>query len=322
MFKRIVKFFGLMVASLFFLVGCNFPGINNDLSGQDVVVTGGGNTESDLLAYIVSGLINHYTGLEPLVVPGLGSSSMNHQAMLNGDANISAARFTGTAVTGELGLDPIRDPQKAEEVVMEEFDQRFDQKWYPSYGYENTYAFIVRSEDAEEYGIEKVSDLESYADSITVATDINWINREGDGYEAFKEIYGFEFQNLNPMTLALTYEALANNEVDVILGYSTDAKIIANDFVVLEDDRQVFPPYETAFIARHDLLETYPELDPILQKLVGSIDEETMQGLNYQTDTYLLEPEYVANQFLEENNYFEEKEPHVEVTREGEPADD
>lgn len=291
------------------LTACQLPGLSGSNPDENVVITGGGTSEADILAYIIAGMLEEYADIKPAVIPGLASSSLNHYAMVNGDANISASRFTGTAVTGELGLEAIRNPKLAEETVQKHFKEDFNQKWYPSYGYENTYAFLMRKDDAERLGIEKVSDLAEHAASLEVATDINWLNREGDGYEAFQEIYGFAFPNMTPMVLSLTYEALAGGDVDVILGYSTDAKILAYDLAIIEDDLQLFPPYETAFVASYDLLAEQPEIDDILQKLVGQIDEETMQSLNYQSDAYLLEPEAVARQFLESQDYFRNVNP-------------
>jgi osmoprotectant transport system substrate-binding protein len=302
----------LAVLSTIILTACSLPGLGGS-SETGISIVSGSTTERQILGYIVEGMVQHYTDAPTNIIPNLGSSTMNHQALETGDANVSAVNYTGTSLTGELGMEAETDPEKALETVITEFDNQFDMHWYtPGYGFANTYAFMVRREDAEEYGLETVSDLEEYADEFAVGVDNTWLNREGDGYDAFQEIYGFEFTELYPMTIGLVYSAVSSGEVDVVLGYSTDGRIISEDLVVLEDDKRLFPPYDGAGVATNEVRENYPELDGIFQKLANKIPDETMQELNFQSDQYLLEPQTVAERFLEENNYFEDAEPYIE----------
>ncbi|MDK6804803.1 osmoprotectant ABC transporter substrate-binding protein [Aerococcus sp. UMB7834] len=297
--------------SLFLLAACSLPGLGASTSEDEIVITGGMSTEMQILAYIVEGMSNHYIDVPTKVISNLGSSSLNHQALMKDDANVSAVRYTGTSVTGELGMEAITDPEKAAETVVKGFDSEFDQKWYPTYGFANTYAFMVSRDKAEELGLEKVSDLAQYAPDLKAGVDSSWLSREGDGYEDFKRIYGFDFGQTLPMSIGLTYSAVANDEVDVILGYSTDGRIISEDLKVLEDDKQLFPPYDASPVATYHILEVHPELDKVLHKLEGTINEETMQKLNYRADNYLLEPKVVADDWLKAHNYFEDKAPEL-----------
>lgn len=300
-----------LIGTLVILTGCALPGLGGSVTGEGISITGGTSTEMDMMGYLIEGMVEHYIDIDANVVTNL-SSSMNHQAFMTGDANISGVRYTGTSLTGELGMDPITDPNEAEQVVIEEFNQRFNQKWYPSYGFANTYAFMVRAETAEEFGLETVSDLEAYKDDFDVGVDTYWMSRPGDGYDAFVDLYGYEFDNIFPMSLGLLYTALANEEIDVGLGYSTDGQIPANNLVLLEDDLQLFPPYDASPLATAEVIEEYPELEAIFKKLEGQIDEELMQELNFISENYLLEPRTVIFEWLEENNYFEDVEPYIE----------
>lgn len=300
------------VLSTIILTACSLPGLGGS-SENGISIVSGSTTERLILGHIVEGMVNHYTDAPTNIIPNLGSSTMNHQALQTGDANVSAVNYTGTSLTGELGMEAETDPEVALETVISEFESQYDMHWYtPGYGFANTYAFMVRREDAEKYGLETVSDLEEYADEFSVGVDNTWLNREGDGYNAFKEIYGFEFPELYPMTIGLVYSAVSSGEVDVVLGYSTDGRIISEDLVVLEDDKRLFPPYDGAAVATNEAREAFPELDGIFQKLANTISDETMQELNFQSDQYLLEPQVVAERFLEENNYFEDAEPFIE----------
>lgn len=301
------------LAAVTFASACTLPGLG--ASGTDeegITIATQASTEMVILGYVVEGMVEHYIDIDAQVVQNLGSSTMVTQAIQGGDANIAGSYYTGTVLTGELGMDPITDPDEAFAVVVEEFEDRFDQKFYPSYGFENTYAFLVTQELAEEHDLEVVSDLEAIADEVSAGVDNSWMERSGDGYRAFVQEYGFEFSNINPMQVGLVYDALAQGEHEIVLGYSTDGRIASYDLVFLEDDLNFFPPYDANPSATFDVLEEYEDLDAVIQKLEGVIDTETMQELNYISDDYLIEPATVARQFLEMNNYFEDREPILE----------
>src|SRR5699024_7969252 len=132
--------------------------------------------------------------------------------------------------------------------------------------------------------------------------------REGDGYAAFQSLYGFDFDTTYPMQIGLVYDALQAGSMDVVLGYSTDGRIASYDLVVLEDDLNLFLPYDASPVASKEILEMYPELETILLKLADTLTDDKMQEMNYEVDNNLIEPQKAAYQFLEENNYFENKD--------------
>lgn len=302
--KKLILFLG----GLFLLAGCSFPGLASNQSEDTVSITGGITTESQILASIVAGMVEHYTDKQTTIINNLGTTNINHEAMMNGDADISSTRYTGTDVASTLLLPPEKDPDKALDIVQKEFKERYDQDWMASYGFDNTYVFLVRKDTAEEYGLEKVSDLEDVADELTVGADRAWMTREGDGYPGFTQEYGFEFDSIYPMQIGLVYDAVAAHRMDVVLGYSTDGRVASYDLVMLEDDRQYFPPYDASPIINDELAQRDPEVKEAIDRLAGKIDTETMQEMNYQSDNNLVEPSIVAERFLQQNNYFEDEE--------------
>lgn len=298
----------LLPLLMLFLSACSLPGLGATYSSEGIIITGGTTTEAQLLAYIVEGMVKHYLPDVPVgLVNNLGSSTLNHQALVGGDANVSAARYTGTSLTGELAHDPITDPEKAYQTVVKGFDEQFDQIWFPSYGFANTYAFLVTKEFAAEHNVYKISDLEPIVGSLTAGVDTSWMERKGDGYRSFKELYGFDFKTVYPMQIGLVYDALEAGSMDVVLGYSTDGRIASYDLMVLEDDKHLFPPYDVSPVATKAILKEYPELETILLKLQNIFTTEEIQQLNYEVDNDLVEPKKVADDFLEQHNYFEDK---------------
>lgn len=305
-FKKLVK--SLSLALIFvLLVACSLPGVSSSKE-KAIRVAGLATTEGRILNEIVRQMIEHETDLKVDTINNLGTSVVLHQAVMQGDADITSVRYTGTEMAATLGITPEKDPDKALALVQEVFDKDYDMKYYDSYGFDNTYAFMVTQETADRLQLKTVADLEKYKDQIHAGFDSQWLIREGDGYPGFVETYGFELANKHSMQIGLVYDALAAGKMDTVLGYSTDGRIASYNLVTLEDNLKFFPPYDASPAATHKILQEYPELDDILSRLVGKIDTETMQQLNYTADHQLTEPAIVAKEFLEAHNYFREEE--------------
>jgi osmoprotectant transport system substrate-binding protein len=302
-FNNNLKRLALPLLSACLLIGgCALPGLGG---GNDTIrISTLTSTETSTLGHMIRFMIEHETDLNVEMIENLGTSIIQHQALTNGQVDITAARYTGTDIASILEMEPLSDPNQAMALVQEEFDKRFDQIWYESYGFQNTYALTVTADLAKKEGLETVSDIEKIAADLTLGVDNSWLNRAGDGYEGFVDTYGFSFGEALPMSIGLVYQAVKSNKMDVVLAYSTDGRLKAFDLKTLDDDRSFFPPYECSPVTRKDVIEKHPEIDEILKKLAGKIDGETMTRLNYEADVNKKEPAIVAKEFLEENNYF------------------
>ncbi|WP_314063451.1 osmoprotectant ABC transporter substrate-binding protein [uncultured Vagococcus sp.] len=283
--------------------------VATNLADKDdtITVSGGVTSESQILGNIVVELLTHYTDKQVVFLNNLGSANMMQAAMERGDLDIASPRYTGTDLVGTLNLPIEKDPDKALQLVQKEFQDRYQFKWFPSYGFSNQFTFMVTKETADKYGLTKVSDLQKYADHLNLGTDQTWYKREGDGYQSFTEAYQMTFKRVYPMQVGLLYDALAINELDVILGYSTDGRVDSYDLVMLEDDQIFFPPYTCSLVATEKVLQENPELAGILSKLENTINTEMMQKMNGESDSQLIEPALIAKQFLEAHHYFEEE---------------
>lgn len=301
--KKIKKI--LLVFFTVLLTACSLPGISSSVE-NDVIVASGTYTERQVLAEIVTQMVEHNTDLKVTQIKNLGSTTMTHIAMEKKSLNVVGGMYTGTSLTGECGMEPERDPEKAMELVRESYLKKFDRIWFPSYGFDNTYAFMATKEFAEAHNLTKVSQLKDIAGDIKVGVDSSWVDRPGDGYEAFKATYGFEFPNFYSMDIGLVYSALSSGNMDVVLGYSTDGRINSYNLVLLEDDLQLFPAYDCSPAASVEILKKHPELIEILLKLKDTISSEKMQELNKLASEDRIEPNIVAKEFLEANHYFDD----------------
>lgn len=303
--KKLIVCFVMLLA----LTGCSFPGLGRGVKESGIVIASGNTSERQILAEIVSQMIKHYKPEEETsLISNLASTLLILQTIRRDDANISSAMYTGTSLTGELNLPSTTDPNKAMNEVVKGYNEQFDMVWFPSYGFENTYAFMIRKDIAEKYSLEKISDLKDIAGDFSAGVDVAWIDRQGDGYNDFKRVYGFEFKEIYPMEIGLVYNAVSAKKMDIVLGYSTDGRIASYDLVILEDDLKLFPPYEASPVMTKKLLQDKPYLEEIFLKLEGAIPSVVMQELNRQSDEDHLEAFTIAKNFLEANHYFEEKQ--------------
>lgn len=307
--KKIKYILVVFVLSLTVLSGCSLPGLGSKSTKNDVKITALSTSESQIISHMLRLLIEHDTHgkIKPTLVNNLGSSTIQHNALINRDANISGVRYNGTDLTGALKEAPIKDPKKAMIATQQGFKKKFDQTFFDSYGFANTYAFMVTKETAKKYHLETVSDLAKHSKDLRLGMDSSWMNRKGDGYEGFKKEYGFDFGTVRPMQIGLVYDALNSEKLDVALGYSTDGRIAAYDLKVFKDDKQFFPPYAASAVATNELLRQHPELKTTINKLTGKISTSEMQRLNYEADGKGKEPAVVAEEFLKKHHYFDKQ---------------
>ena len=159
---------------------------------------------------------------------------------------------------------------------------------------------MMRKKDAEELGIETISQLTQHSLKLTAGFDPEFRGRP-DGFPALREIYGLRFKD-EPRTMdpGLMYLAVRDGAVDVISGYATDGRIKAYNLKILEDDKKAFPPYEAALILSPKTVKWYPELPELLNELAGKLDNSTMQRLNFEVDEKKRRPAEVAHEWLRE----------------------
>ena len=133
-----------------------------------------------------------------------------------------------------------------------------------------------------------------------------------DGDIGLRNVYGLDIRTV-VISDAVMYKAIYNKKLDVISGYSTDGRLKAYDLTVLEDDKKIFPPYYAAPVIRNNVLEKYPELAPVLNKLAGKINDSIMTLLNYRVEYLNQSPEQCAHDFLVDHGQFDVAEYLADV---------
>lgn len=267
-------------------------------SNPDRVVVGSKDfSEQVILGELVAQHLEAETGLEVDRRLNLAGTFICHEALVSGQLDVYV-EYTGTAYSAILNREPLSDPAAVLAEVREAYDAGFGVDWLDPLGFSNTYALIVRRDDAERLGLATISDVVPHAREWRAGFGYEFAERE-DGYRGLVSTYGLEFRGSpREMDLGLVYQALADGEIDLIAGNSTDGLIEALDLVILDDDLGYFPPYEAVPIVRQDLLDIHPEVGEALRLLGGLISEEDMRRMNYRVDGEHADPETVVAEFL------------------------
>jgi osmoprotectant transport system substrate-binding protein len=225
----------------------------------------------------------------------LGGTFICHQALKAGELDVYP-EYTGTAFTAILERKPVSDPRRVFEEVRREYLQRWKLVWSPPLGFENTFALVLRANDATRLGVRRISDLASHPE-LRPGFGYEFLERE-DGFPGLAKTYDLRFRERPvQMDLGLLYQALASGKVDLVAGNSTDGLIDAIGGVVLEDDRRYFPPYEAAFVLGSEVSKR-PAVRAFFESLAGAIDAAAMRKMNAAVDKDKRRPEDVAREFL------------------------
>jgi osmoprotectant transport system substrate-binding protein len=264
---------------------------------ENRIVIGSKNfTEQIVLAELFAQQIEAHTALRVERRVNLGGTMICHQALVAGQIDLYP-EYTGTALTAVLNDPPQNDPAAVFRRVQQEYRARFGVEALPPLGFNNTFALVVRGEDAEKLRLHNISDIAPYAPKWRAGFGYEFMERP-DGYRGFAAAYGLQFAGAPKiLDLGLLYRALADRQVDIVAGNSTDGVIAALGMVVLQDDRQYFPPYQAVPLVRRATLDRHPEVGAALALLAGKISEQEMRRMNYAVDGEHRDPADVVREF-------------------------
>ncbi|AHJ30615.1 glycine betaine ABC transporter substrate-binding protein [Nodularia spumigena CS-584] len=291
------RFWILCIVTCVMAVGiasCNF---NASTSGAgDIVIASKDFTEQDILGELLAQQIEETTDLTVTRRPRLGGSFVCHNAIIAGQID-AYIEYTGTAFTAILKQQAVNDPKVVHEQLKQAYAKQFNLEVMPSLGFENTFAMIIRGEDARRYNIQTLSEAAKYTPQWRGGFGYEFLERE-DGFPGLAKTYGLRFA-ISPqiMDLGLIYRALIQKQVDMVAGNSTDGQISRLGLVVLKDNQQYFPPYEAAPIVRKETLNKYPQLRTAINQLSGKITSDEMRELNNLVEGELQDIKTVVREF-------------------------
>ncbi|MGB6157553.1 MAG: glycine betaine ABC transporter substrate-binding protein [Acidobacteriaceae bacterium] len=275
------------------LAGCSPPRADRPVIGAKNF------TEQVVLGELLAQEIEAKTNLKVERRFYLAGSYICQQAMLAGRID-AYVEYTGTALTAILKQPVDRDPARVLATVRNMYQSKNNIAVGPPLGFENTFAMVIRGDDARRLHLTTLSEAAPYTPQWHLGVGYEFEQRP-DGLRGLSAAYGLKFDGPpRTMDLGLLYRALEAHQVDMIAANSTDGPIEALGLTVLEDDRHYFPPYQAVPLVRAEALERWPQIANALAELAGRISAKEMQAMNEAVDGDHRDPAEVVREFRKE----------------------
>ena len=270
-------------------------------SHRDMVVGSKNFTEQLVLGEIFAQMLEHYCQAPVDRRFYLAGTYVCQQAILAGRIDVYP-EYTGTALAAVLKQKASGDAAQVYEEVRRRYQQKFDLDVMAPLGFNNSFAMVMRGDDARRLGLTRLSQLAPEAPRMRLGVGYEFLERQ-DGYQGLVRSYDLKFEEApRVMDLGLLYRALESRSVDIVAGSNTDGLIRALRLIVLDDDRHYFPPYDAVLIARPDLFQRFPRARSAFERLAGRITADDMRALNYAVDGEKRDAAAVAVEFLQHRN--------------------
>ena len=268
----------LLLTSLSCLVACAPP------RSSHIVIGAKNFTEQVVLGELLAQEIEAAGGGKVERRFWLAGSYLCQQALVSGRID-GYVEYTGTALTAILKQPVDRDAGRVDATVARLYEQRYQVRMGAGLGFEDTFAMVVRGDDARRLGLKTISDVVRAPEISRLGVGYEFAERP-DGLRGLAAAYGLHFAGEpRTMELGLLYRSLAAHQVDIVAGNSTDGAIKALDFIALEDDRHYFPPYEAVPLVREDPLRRWPQIGVAMQRLAGKVSADEMRAMNLAVES-------------------------------------
>jgi osmoprotectant transport system substrate-binding protein len=280
----------LILAALLSITGCEPPRPNHPVIGAKNF------TEQVILGELVAQEIEAHSQLKVERRFYLAGSYICHQALVAGRIDVYV-EYTGTALTAILKQPVDRDADAVLKTVRSLYASRYHITTADPLGFENTFAMVIRGEDARRLHLRTLSEAARYTPQWKLGVGYEFEQRP-DGLPGLSAAYGLKFDGPpRTMDLGLLYRALTAKQVDMIAANSTDGPIEALGLTVLEDDKHYFPPYQAVPLVRDEALARWPEMRVALQALAGRVTADDMRAMNEAVDGQHRDPAEVVREF-------------------------
>lgn len=280
----------LAIASVVLLAGCGPPRPDHPVIGAKNF------TEQVVLGELLAQEIEAKASLKVERRFYLAGSYICHQALIAGRID-AYVEYTGTALTAVLKQPLDRDPQRVLETVRSTYKTQYNIVVAPPLGFENTFAMVIRGDDARALHLATLSQAARYTPKWRLGAGYEFEQRP-DGLAGLSAAYGLKFAAApRTMDLGLLYRALNAHQVDMIAANSTDGPIQAFGLTALEDDRHYFPPYQAVPLVRAEALARWPQIQAALDALAGKITADDMRAMNEAIDGQHRDPAQVVREF-------------------------
>jgi len=285
----------LLLSALTFLSACSPPRPDHPVIGAKNF------TEQVILGELLAQEIEAKSNLKVERRFYLAGSYICQQALVSGRID-AYVEYTGTALTAILKQPVDRNPERVLATVRRLYASRYGIAVAEPLGFENTFAMVIRGDDARQLHLATLSQAATYTPKWRLGVGYEFEQRP-DGLAGLSNAYGLRFSGPpRTMDLGLLYRALNAHQVDMIAANSTDGPIQAFGLTALQDDRHYFPPYQAIPLVRAEALQHWPQIQAALDALAGRITADDMRTMNEAIDGKHRDPADVVHEFRASKN--------------------
>ena len=295
---------GLFVLiSLVVLAGCGSSSTSSSTGGSSgtvsnssihLIVGGKLDTEAQILTSLYAQVLEH-AGFKVTEKAKLGTNDIVFSAITSGSIDLYP-EFTATGLA-KLGDKTTHNVNQDYQMVKTGYEQKYKITWLNLSPLNDTYGICTSKTNAAKYNVTKISDLASLAPKLTIATPPDG-NSDPNVLPGVKPTYGFGFGTTKVLDEALTFSAVTSGQAQFNICYTTSALITKDNFVLLQDDKNLFPIYQVAPLIRQDTLSKSPAIATTLNKLAPYLTSAVSSQLQLQVINGST-PHDVAAQFLQ-----------------------
>lgn len=236
----------------------------------------------------------------------LGSETVAHQAVKSG-AISGYPEYASTALTSFFGLEPEEVPADATEAY-EKAKAEFEKEGLVAFAptpFASANAVGTLKKTAEKYELENVSDLEGVSEELSLYGSPECRQRI-DCLAGLEQLYGLKFKSFNPVDIGLRYTVLDKGQADLSILFTTDPQLSAeaDKYVILEDDKKVFPAGNVIFVTTESVAEKAgPDYEKTILEVQKGLTLEVMQELDARVELEKQTPAEAAKSYLESAGY-------------------
>ncbi len=285
----------LVLILLVILTSCGSASTGGSNNNASIHLTVGGklDTEAQLLTSLYAQVLRH-AGFTVTEKPKLGTNDIVFNAITKGDIDLYP-EFTATGLA-KLGDTTSHNVNQDYQTVKTGYEKQYKITWLDLSPLNDTYGICTTKANATKYNVTKVSDLASQASKLTIATPPDG-KSDPNVLPGLKPTYGFTFGTTKVLDEAFTFSAVTQGTAQFNICYTTSALIAKDDFVLLQDDKNLFPIYQVAPIIRDSTLSKSPAIATALNKLAPYLTSSVSSQLQLQVVNGAT-PHDVAAQFL------------------------
>ena len=259
------------------LAGCGGGG------GTPAIAVGSKNFTEELIVGEIYAQVLEQNGFKVNRKLNLGGTEIAQAALVRGDIDLYP-EYTGTALIDVLKMPVSHDASAIYATVKSAYEQKFQLTWLDPAPFNDSQGLATTKAIAAKYHLKTLSDLSRAASQLRLGSIPEFIKRP-DALPGLQKTYGgFVFKDVKLFDIGLKYKALLSGAVDVVVAFTTEGALGANDLVTFVDDKHFWPTYQVAPVIREATLKAMPAIATHLNKVAPQLTDAVMRDLNNQVD--------------------------------------